>query len=82
MNRIGGGGSPPTTIIVLQVAGEEDVTVCHKQHSMSALIMPEVLFGKINLQIFNLTKNFHQVLYCFCLCNARTITCINVDNKF
>ena len=29
MNR--DGGVSPTSIIVLQVAGEEDVTICHKQ---------------------------------------------------
>ena len=52
MNRIW--GSPPTIIIVLEVAGEEDITVCQKQRSTSALMMPVVLFGKINLKIFNL----------------------------
>ena len=53
MNRNGPGGVPPTTII-LQVAGEEDVTVCHKWHVMSALMMSEFLFGEINLQVSNL----------------------------
>ena len=36
MNRY---GAQPTTIIVLQVAGEEDITVCHKWCHMSALMM-------------------------------------------
>ena len=49
-----GWGVPPTTIIVPQVVGKEDVTVCHKWHSTSALMMPEVLFGEINLQVSNL----------------------------
>ena len=47
-------GVPPTTIVVLQVAGEEDVTICHKQCSTSALTLPEVFLGKINLQVLHL----------------------------
>ena len=35
-----GMGMPPTIIIVLQVADEEDVAICNKQCSMSALMMP------------------------------------------
>ena len=41
----------PTTIVVLQVAGEEVVAIYHNQLITPALIMPEVLFSKINLQL-------------------------------
>ena len=44
----------PTTNIVSQVAGEEDIAMCHKRHSSSALMMPDVLFNEMNMQVSNL----------------------------
>ena len=38
-----GWGLLQTIIIVHQVAGEENVAVCHKWHSTSALMMPIVI---------------------------------------
>ena len=35
-------GAPLTTIIVLQVAVEEVIAICHKQHNTLALMMPIV----------------------------------------
>ena len=65
--------TPPTTIVALQVAGEEDVTICHKWCSTSTLMMPEVLFGEINLQLSKLklsvlkNKEFTSRYLCQCM---------------
>ena len=48
-------GAEIQILVVLQVAGEEDVTVCHNQCSTSELMIQGVIFfGKINLQVSNL----------------------------
>ena len=34
--------------------GDKDIAIYHKRHSLSALMMPEVLFGDVNFQVPNL----------------------------